>query len=101
MATATEILDAVDTALTVIKSVADTPGVNVLPYAALVSSAVSAIKLGIGAGRNVVPYVNALKDTFSGGTPTQAQMDALDVKIKELEAQVQAPPPPADEGEPD
>jgi hypothetical protein len=96
-----QVLDAIDTALNVIKTVANTPGVNVLPYAALVSSAVSAIQLGIGAGRNVLPYVEALKNTFSGGVPTQADMDALDAKIKELEAQVQAAPPPADEGEPD
>lgn len=95
-----KLLDSVNTALTVIKTVADTPGVNVLPYAALVSSAIGVIQLGIGAGLNVVPYVDALKETFQGGVPTQAQMDALDAKIRELEDKVQAAPPPAEAGEP-
>jgi len=49
----------------------------------------------------VLPYVTAIKDTFSGGVPTQAQLNDLDVKIMELEAMVDAPLPPKEDGEPD
>lgn len=96
-----QVLDAVDMALGVIKTVADTPGVNLLPYAAVVSSSVSAIKAAETAGRNIAPYVMALSDTFSGGVPTLEQIAALDAKIIELDALVEAPLPPKEENEPD
>jgi len=96
-----KILGAIIGALDTIKMLADTPGVNLIPYATIVSAAAGAIKAGIAAGVNVAPYVDAIKKTFDGDQPTQAEMDALDAKISDLEAKVQAAPPPADVGEPE
>ena len=95
------ILDAVEAALNVIKTVAETPGVNALPYVSTVASAVTAIQAGIKIGANVAPYVVALADTFSGGKPSQDQLDTLDAKIAELRAKLQAPLPPVEAGEPE
>ncbi len=96
-----QILTAVNAALNVIKTVANTPGVNIIPYAAAVSSAISAIQTAEAIGMNIAPYVTAIADTFSGGVPTQEQLDALNAKITDLETQVQAPLPPKEEGEGD
>lgn len=98
--TINDVLTAVDTALTVIKTIAETPGVNMLPYAGLVSSAITAIQAAERLSINIAPYVIALKDTFSGGVPSQADMDALDQKIALLNAEINAALPPAEPGEP-
>jgi hypothetical protein len=102
-ATLDEVLTTVDGVLTVLKTVANTPGVNMIPYVAVASSAISAMQVAISVGRNIVPYVNAVKSTFGDGkrVPTEAEVAALDAKIAELEAEVQKPLPPAEEGEPD
>lgn len=99
MADLKQVLDAVNSALSVIKTVTNTPGVSAIPYVSTISAAISAIQAAESVGMNIVPYVTAISDTFSGGTPTQAALDALDAKIAELEAQVQAPLPPKEEGE--
>lgn len=101
MPSLTQILDAVDTALGVVKTLAETPGMNLLPYAKTISSAIGAVKAGVAAGKNVMPYVEAIKDTFEGGVPTQQQLDALDARIAELEAELDAPLPAAEPGEPE
>lgn len=101
MATLDNVLDAVGTALGVIKSLADTPGVNLLPYVSTVSSAISVAQLAIGQGKNIASLVTSLKDTFSGGIPTQEQLDALDARIAAARAKLQAPLPPKEEGEED
>lgn len=102
MTTLTQVLDTVDNVLGVLQSVANTPGVNIIPYVATASSAIGALRTAYSVGKNIVPYVTAIKDTFTGdGIPTQAQLDALDAKIAELEAQVDAPLPPKEEGEED
>src|SRR5262249_37412113 len=102
MVTVNQVLDAVSSALNVIKTVAATPGVKLLPYASTISSAVSAIQSAYSAGLNVLPYVLALKETFSGDkTPTHTQIESLNLKIKQLEEEIQAAPPPAEEGEPE
>lgn len=93
--------DAVNTALGVISSAGSTPGINLIPYVGVVSSAASALKLALDTGVKVAPYVIALKNTFSGGLPSKDELAALDVKIGELRAIVQAPLPPKEEGEPD
>jgi hypothetical protein len=96
-----DVLTAVDTALGVLKNVASLPGVNLLPYASIVSSAISAIQAAEKLGVNIYPYVIALKNTFSGGVPTQAAMDALDAKIVMLNAEIDAALPDKDPDEPD
>lgn len=93
--------NAVETALGVISAAGNTPGVNLIPYVGVVSSAASAIKLALDTGVKVAPYVIALEKTFTGGLPTADEIAALDIKIGELRAIVQAPLPPREEGEPE
>lgn len=96
-----QVLEAVSTALGVIKTIADTPGLNVLPYVSVVSSAIGAIQAAAGVGINVIPYVQKLQATFAGGTPSQADIDDLQRQIEELESLVDAALPPKEPGEPD
>lgn len=93
--------DVVSNALSVISSAGAIPGVNMIPYVSTVAGAASTINAGLQAGIKVAPYIAAIKETFANGLPTQEKLDALDAKIVELRAQVQAPLPPAEEGEPD
>lgn len=95
------LVDTFNSVATVIKSVATTPGINMIPYATTVASAVGALQTAVNAGINILPYVEAIKDTFEGGVPTQAQLDGLDAKLAELKALVHAPLPPREEGEPE
>lgn len=88
-------------ALSVISSAGSTPGLNLLPYVSTVAAAAGAINAGLNAAVNVAPYIKAIADTFTGGLPTEAQRVALDTKIAELEAKVDAPLPPKEDGEPD
>lgn len=102
MADLTKILDAIDTAMGVIKNIADTPGVNLIPYVSTLSGVIGTVHAAYNAGKNITPYIQAISDTFSKpGVPTEADMAALDAKIADLEAQVQAPLPPKEDGEPD
>jgi hypothetical protein len=102
MADLQKILSALNTALGVLKTVAETPGVNMLPYASTVSSAVRAIQAGVSAGANVMPFVDALAATFTQDkVPTEAELAALDAKIEELEAKVNAPLPEKEADEPE
>lgn len=96
-----QILETVDTVMTTIKSIADTPGLSLIPYVSTASSVIGAVHTAYTAGKNIEPYLTALKDTFSGGQPSQADLDALDAKIAELEGKVQEPLPPKEDGEPD
>lgn len=96
-----QLVEAFNAVSTVIKTVANTPGVNMIPYATTVASAIGALQVAVNAGVNILPYVTAISDTFTGGVPTQAQLAALDAKIADLEAQVDAPLPPREAGEPD
>jgi hypothetical protein len=100
MATAQQILDTVNTVLNTLKTISNLPGVNMIPYVSTVSGAISAIQAAAAIGINIAPYLTALKDTFSGKTPTQDELDALDMKIVELEALVDEPLPDPEEGEP-
>lgn len=98
-----EVLTTVNGVLTVLKTVADTPGVNMLPYAAVASTAIGALQAALTAGRNIAPYVQAIAGTFGDGSkvPTPEEIAALDDKIAELEAEVQEPLPAPEEGEED
>lgn len=98
-----QVLTTVNGVLTVLKTVADTPGINMIPYVAVASTAITALQAALNAGRNIAPYVQAIAGTFGDGSkvPTEEEVQALDLKIAELEADIQAPLPPAEEGEPD
>lgn len=96
-----QLVDAFNSVANVIKTVAETPGVNMIPYASTVASAVGALQAAVTAGVDILPYVEAIKDTFDGGTPTQEQLDTLNAKIAELEARLHAPLPPREDGEPE
>lgn len=91
----------VNQALGVIASAGDIPGVNLIPYVSVISSAAKAIQAGVNAGVKVAPYIQAIQETFAGGLPSAEKLAALDIKIKELESIVYAELPEPDEGEPD
>jgi hypothetical protein len=95
------LLDAFENVAGVVKTIADTPGVNMIPYATTVSSAIGAIQVAIKLGQNVSTQVDALRDTFADGVPSQDKLDALNAKIAELRAKIHAPLPPKEEGEED
>lgn len=97
-----QLLETLDSVMVKIAAAASLPGVNMIPYAGAVSSVISAVHMAYTAGKDITPYITAIQGTFSGaGAPSQADIDALNTKIAALEAQVQAPLPPKEEGEPD
>lgn len=85
----------------VIKSVAETPGINLLPYVSTVSNAIGAIQVAVKLGQNVSEHITALNDTFANGIPSQDKLDALNARIALLRAKIHAPLPPKEEGEPE
>lgn len=95
------ILDAVGTALGTIKTAADLPGINLIPYVSTVSSVISVAQVALSQGKNIANLVTDLKDTFSGGLPTDAQREALDARIAAARAKLHAPLPPKEAGEED
>jgi hypothetical protein len=95
------ILGAVDTALGAIKTATNLPGVNLIPYVSTVSSAVGVIQLMLEQGQNVAHLVTDLKETFSGGLPSEDKRAALDARIAAARAKLHAPLPPKEEGETD
>lgn len=93
---------AISTGLNTIKSIAALPGVNMIPYANTISGGIEVLQLAFAAGQAIVPYAVAFTNTFSdGGEVSQEKLDALDAKIAELEAKLDAPLPPLEDGEPD
>lgn len=95
------VVDVISNALGMISSAANTPGINLIPYVSTVAVAANALKAGLNAAVNVAPYVIAIKDTFSGTLPTEAELTALRTKMADLEAIVDAPLPPKEEDEPE
>lgn len=96
------LFSAINTGLNTIKNIAALPGVNMLPYANTIAGGISVLQLAFEAGQNIVPYVIAFKETFEGGGEvSQDKLDALDAKIAELEAKLDAPLPPQEDGEPE
>lgn len=93
--------EVVSNALSVISAAGNTPGVNLIPYVGTIAAAAGAINAGLAAGIKVAPYVTAIKDTFINGLPTEEKRQALDAKIADLRAQLHAPLPPPEDGEPD
>lgn len=101
--TITEVLAAIDQGLSVLKTIADTPGVNMIPYVSTISGVIGAIQAAERAGKNIAPYVTRFIATFGKNAtiPTQADLDALNADIAALEAKADAPLPAAESGEPD
>lgn len=98
-----KILNTTSSVLDVLQTVASTPGVNMIPYVSVAAGAITALNAAVKAGRDAKPYLDAIVGTFGDGSkvPTEAEVQALDEKITALEAEVQKPLPPAEEGEPD
>jgi hypothetical protein len=101
MSSVTSLLDAFRTAADVIKSVAETPGINMLPYATTLANAIRVLQAADAAGVKIAAAVQALQQTFEDGVPPQETLDALDEHIAELEELVDAVLPPKEEGEED
>lgn len=98
----TQVLDTIDTVMGRIKALADIPGVNLIPYVSTLSSVIGTVHMAYNAGKNITPYIQAISDTFTKpDLPTESDMATLDAKIAELEAKIDAPLPPKEEGEPD
>lgn len=96
------VLAAIDTAMQVVKNVAETPGINMLPYVSTLAGVIGTVHTVYEAGLNIEPYITAITDTFQpGSAPTAADMAALDAKIAALEAQIDLPLPPPEVGEAD
>lgn len=98
-----KILTTTSSVLDVLAMIANTPGVNMIPYANVAAGAITALNAAVKAGRDAKPYLDAIVGTFGDGkkVPTSEEIHALDLKIIELEAEVQKPLPPAEEGEPE
>lgn len=94
-------LDVISNVLGVVSSAGSMPGVNLIPYVSTIASAATAINEGLKVGVKVLPYINAVKDTFAHGLPTPDQLSALDAKIADLQAIVQAPLPEREGDEPE
>jgi hypothetical protein len=103
MSNLSDVLDTVGSMANVIKTVAQMPGVNMLPYANTIAGAIELLQVAVTAGKNLTPYVDAIRGTFGDGAtvPSEADMAALDAKIMTLRAKLHAPLPPKDEDEPD
>lgn len=93
--------DVINMALTTVAGAGDIPGLNLIPYVSVISSAAKALEMGINAGMKVEPYIAAIYDTFENGMPTPEKVAALDAKINEIHDLVQAALPPREEDEPD
>lgn len=101
MSSIQEILDAIDTAMSTVKTIADTPGVNLIPYVSTLSGVIGTVHAAYTAGKNIEPYITAIKNTFAKPDVSETDMVALDAKIAELETQVQTPLPAPEDGETD
>lgn len=103
MADIDQILDVVNTVANTIKTAASLPGINMLPYANTIAGAIDLLQLAVQAGRDITPYVSAIKNTFGDGAklPTDEELAALDAKIAALRAELQAPLPEKDPDEPE
>lgn len=97
------VLETMDKVMSTVKVAADMPGINLIPYVSTISGIIGTVHSVYSAGKVIEPYLEEIQATFPGGgkVPTQIEVDALNVKIKSLEAQLQAPMPAKEDGEPD
>lgn len=61
-----------------------------------VSNAIAVAQAAIAAGKEVGPFIAALKRFFSGDEVTQADLDALAAETDRLSAELQLPVPDGD-----
>lgn len=101
MADFKSLLTAINAGLGVIRTVASTPGVNMLPYVSTVAGAASVLQFALERGVNIAENVTAFTETFSNGIPPQEKLDALDARISALRAKIHMPLPPQEDGEPE
>lgn len=101
MADLKSLLDAVTTALNVVQTAGNLPGVNLIPYVSTIASAAGVLQFAIEKGQNVAADITAFKDTFTNGLPSQDKLDALDARIDTLRTKLHAPLPAKEEGEED
>jgi hypothetical protein len=87
--------------LTVLERVGNIPGVSMIPYVKTGLDALSAVKAGLETGRDVMPFVEEIRETYEGKVPTPEDVQALRDKITALEAKLDAPLPPKEDGEED
>lgn len=99
MGTFSSLLSAVVTALGVIKTAGNLPGINLIPYVSTVANVAGVLQFAIEKGKNVASDIAALKDTFANGLPSQDKLDALDARINALRDKLHAPLPPPEAGE--
>lgn len=93
------VLDAAETALKVIETAGNIPGVDLIPYVGTVLKFVGYAKKAIDVGKSIEPDVTDFIDTFSGGMPSEEKRAALDARIATSHAKIQAFRPVAEEGE--
>lgn len=93
------VLDAAETALGVIESAGNIPGVDLIPYVGTVLKFVGYAKKGIEVGKAIAPDVADFVDTFSGGLPSPEKRAALDARIASNHAKIQGFTPVAEAGE--
>lgn len=101
MASISDVLETMDRVMLGIKAVADTPGISLIPYVSTVSGIIGTVHAAYEAGKNITPYIEAIKNTFDGKTPSEDEIATLNARIAALEAEIDAPLPPKEDGEPD
>lgn len=94
-------LEAIKLAVCAVKTAAQTPGVEVAPYAETVYAAICALQAAERAGASTTPYVDAIIETFSGdGIPSTDDLSKLDAEIGVIEMEMPKPLPPKEADEP-
>lgn len=66
---------------------------NPIAIIGAIQTAISVAQAAIAAGKEVGPFIAALKRFFSGDEVTQADLDALAAETDRLSAELQAPLP--------
>lgn len=95
------VLDAAETALSVIAMAGNIPGVDLIPYVGTVLKFVGWGKAAIEAGQIIEPDVTDFVETWTSGLPSEEKCAALDARIAANHAAIQGFTPVAEEGEED